>query len=268
MSEDQIKYLVTDAPELEDAEKRMIHEIIDLGDTTVREIMTPRVDMMFVEDTETVRAAIERMRGTGYSRLPVFHEDYDRIVGIAHIKDLVSPLLEGKEEEAVGRYAFEAFFVPETKGIYPLLSEMQTNRQQMAIVVDEYGGTDGLITVEDIIEEIVGEIVDETDSDDAYITALTEDEWLTDGRYPCEDAAALGWPVAVSNEYETIAGWLMDILDFVPQVGAEFTLSGFSFKVQSMRRHRISVIRVKRLAPCPDMQEPGMQEPGNQERPA
>lgn len=245
--EEQIKDLVTDAPELLDDEKRMIHEIIKLGDTAVREVMTPRVDMIMVEDTETVRQAIDRMRGTGYSRLPVYQEDSDSIVGIVHFKDLVGPLMDGKEEDSASAYMFKPLFVPETKDIYPLLSEMQTKRQQMAIVVDEYGGTDGLITVEDIVEEIVGEIIDETDSEDKYLTPLSDDEWLVDGRYPCEDAVEIGWPVSVSDEYETIAGWLMDTLDAVPQIGAEFELEGFSFKIQSMRRRRISIIRVKRL---------------------
>lgn len=247
VSEEEIKYMVTDADELLDDEKRMIHEIIALGDTTVSAVMTPRVDMILVEDVETVYQAIERMRGTGYSRLPVYQEDYDRIIGIAYFKDLVGPLMDGKENDPVGKYAYEALFVPETKDIYPLLSEMQTNRQQMAIVVDEYGGTDGLITVEDIIEEIVGEIIDESDPDDKYLTPLSDDEWLVDGRYPCDDSAELGWPVEESGEYETIAGWLMDTLDSVPKVGEELEIKGYSFKIQSMRRRRISIIRVKRM---------------------
>ena len=114
VSEEEIKYMVTDNDELLPDEKRMIHDILDLGDMTVHEIMQPRVDMILVEDTETVRQAVDRMRGTGYSRLPVFHEDIDRIVGIVHYKDLVGPLMEGKEIEPVADYSFEALFVPET----------------------------------------------------------------------------------------------------------------------------------------------------------
>lgn len=247
VSEEEIKYMVTDADELLDDEKRMIHEIIALGDTTVSAVMTPRVDMILVEDTETVYQAIERMRGTGYSRLPVYQEDYDKIIGIAYFKDLVAPLMDERQDDPVSKYAYEAMYVPETKDIYPLLSEMQTNRQQMAIVVDEYGGTDGLITVEDIIEEIVGEIIDESDPDDKYLTQLSDDEWLVDGRYPCDDSVEMGWPVEESGDYETIAGWLMDTLDSVPKVGDEFEIEGYSFKIQSMRRRRISLIRIKRL---------------------
>lgn len=247
LSEDEIKYMVTGNDALLDDEKRMIHDIIDLGAMTVREVMQPRVDMILAEDVETVRQAVERMRGTGYSRLPVYHEDYDQIVGIVHCKDLMSPLMDGKENDPVGDYAYETLFVPETKDLYPLLSEMQTNRQQMAIVVDEYGGTDGLITVEDIVEEIVGEIVDETDSEDKYLSKGSDGTWLADGRLPVEDAITAGFPVRESDDYETIAGWLLDTVDVVPQVGDEFDVRGYRFRIQAMRRRRISKIRVERL---------------------
>lgn len=256
VSEDEIKDMVTENEELADDEKRMIHEIIDMGDTVAHEIMTPRADMMTVEDTETVLQAIERMRGTGYSRLPVYHEDHDYICGVVKYKDLLTPLLEGRENDPVGPYAQEAFFVPESKDILPLLSEMQTNRKQMAIVVDEYGGTDGLITVEDILEEIVGEIGDETDVEDGkFVSTVAEGEWVVDGRLPAEDAAELGWPVSESDDYETIAGWLMDTIDVVPSMGDEFEIEGYRFKIQAMRRRRISTIRVSRIEPCADEQD-------------
>lgn len=247
VSEEEIKYMVTDNDELLEDEKRMIHDILDLGDMTVREIMTPRVDMMLAEDVDTVRQTVDRMRGTGYSRLPVYHEDIDCIVGIVHFKDLVAPLMDGKESEPVAEYAYEAMFVPETKDLFPLLTEMQTNRQQMAIVVDEYGGTGGLITVEDIVEEVVGEIVDETDRENPFIEQESETVWLVDGRFPVEDAVELGWPVEDSADYETIAGWLMSMLDSVPQVGEELEFGGYRFKIQAMRRRRISTVRVERL---------------------
>ena len=120
----------------------------------------------------------------------------------------------------------------------------------MAIVVDEYGGTDGLITVEDILEEIVGEIGDETDVEDGkYVSTVAEGEWVVDGRLPVEDAAELGWPVTDPGDYETIAGWLMDTIDVVPSMGDSFDIEGYRFKVQAMRRRRISTIRVSRLEP-------------------
>lgn len=247
VSEEEIKFMVTDNDELLDDEKRMIHDIIDLGDMSVHEIMQPRVDMILVEDVETVRQAIERMRGTGYSRLPVYHEDIDRIVGIVTYKDLIAPLMDGRENEPVAAHAYEAMFVPETKDIFPLLAEMQTNRQQMAIVVDEYGGTDGLITVEDIVEEIVGEIVDETDLEDAEVVQISANEWRVQGSLPCEDAAKLGWPVEESDDYDTLAGWLLAAMDYVPQLGDVYEQSGYRFVVRRMRRRRISIVGVVRL---------------------
>lgn len=255
VSEEEIKYIVTDNEELLDDEKRMIHDILELGDMRVHEIMQPRVDMILVEDTETVYQALERMHGTGYSRLPVYHEDIDRIVGIVHYKDLMEPLMDGKENDLVGAYAYQAMFVPETKDIYPLLAEMQTNRQQMAIVVDEYGGTDGLITIEDIIEEIVGEIIDESDRENPFIEQVDGDVWIVNGRFSVEDAEELGWPVEESCDYETIAGWLMSELDSVPQTGDEFTRDGYRFKVQSTRRRRILTVRVERLKDKQDVPE-------------
>ena len=157
-------------------------------------------------------------------------------------------MLDGETAAPVTDYMHDALFVPETKDLFPLLSEMQTNRQQMAIVVDEYGGTDGLITVEDIVEEIVGEIIDETDDAVPFVTNLTEDEWLVDGRLPVEEARELGWPVVESDQYDTIAGWLLDTLDAVPQVGDELVVDGYRFKVRAMRRRRIQGLQVKRLS--------------------
>ena len=247
VSEEEIKELVDDNEELLDDEKRMIGEILALDELTVSDVMQPRVDIIAVEDTETVRAALERMRGTGYSRLPVFHEDLDHIIGIAYYKSLIPAVLDGDTDGPITEHMQNALFVPETKDLFPLLSEMQTNRQQMAIVVDEYGGTDGLITLEDIVEEIVGEIIDETDSEVPYLTRLTEDEWLVDGRLPVEDAIELGWPVVASDQYDTIAGWLLNTADAVPQVGDELTVDGYRFKVRTMRRRRIRTVQVVRL---------------------
>ena len=248
VSEEEIKTLVDDADELLDDEKRMIGDILSLNDMTVSEIMTPRVYIMAVEDTETVRQALERVKGTGYSRLPVYHEDLDSIVGIVHCKDLIPAVLEGRLDDPAADYAFRPLFVPESKDVFPLLSEMQTNRQQIAVVVDEYGGTDGLITVEDIVEEIVGEIIDETDAQTDLVVKNGPGEWTVDGRLSVEDARELGFPVTESDQYETIAGWLMSVVDVVPRIGDEFTVGGYRFMVQSMRRRRIQKLRVTQEA--------------------
>ncbi len=244
VSEEEIKLLVTEQGTLLDEEKRMIHEIFELGDTVAREIMVPRVDMMLVEDTETVKTAVTLMQRSGFSRLPVFHEDRDRIVGIALLKDLVGPISEGAAHESVTKHMREPVFFPETKAILPLLSEMQSQRNQAVIVVDEYGGTAGLITVEDIVEEVVGEIADEFDRDRRFVTVLGDRDWMLDGRLPIEDALALGLPVSESDEYETIAGWLLAELGHIPVPGERLLFAGYEFRVAAMRRRRIARLRV------------------------
>jgi putative hemolysin len=263
VSEDEIKYLVTEQETLLDEEKRMIHEIFDLGDTVAREVMTPRVDMISIEDDASVKNTVERMRGTGFSRVPVFHGVPDRIVGVAMIKDLLVPLMDDRSDESITDYMRDPVFIPETKDILPLLGELQTSHQQIAIVVDEYGGTAGIITVEDIVEEIVGDITDEYDPDNKYQTQLSENEWLIDGRFPTDDAVALGFPVEEDEDYETIAGWLLDTIDSVPHVGESFDIDGYTFKVQSMRRNRISMLRVTKLPEPPPPEADGNTTPSS-----
>ncbi len=253
VSEDEIRYMVTDAEELTEEEKSMIHDVIDLGDTVAREVMIPRVDVVSVEDTCTCAEALDVMRRTGFSRVPIYHEDIDRIVGIAHIKDLITPMLE--EDAAsnhVSRYARSATYVPETKDIIPLLSEMQSSHNQMVIVVDEYGGTAGVITIEDIVEEIVGEIEDEFDPDNRYITQPDHNMWVVDGKFSIDDAIELGWPIEDNAEFETIAGFVLDLADKLPHVGDKFRKENYTFEVLSMRGRRLSMIRVTKETPQED----------------
>lgn len=246
MSEEDLIELLDEAPHLAEDEKRMIQDIIDLGDTLVNEICTPRVDVMLAEDDETGRVALERMRGTGYSRLPVCHDGIDDIIGIVHYKDLIGPLMDGSIDEPVTKFMYEPMFVPETKDVIPLLGEMQAKHQQMAIVVDEYGGTEGVITIEDILEEIVGEIADESDVGGEILTVVRPDVWRADGRFPIEEAIDMGWPVEQSDDYETIAGWLMETFDSVPAPGDAVEVDGFNFKIEKMRRNRISQVCITR----------------------
>ena len=249
VSEEEIKYMINEQDTLLDEEKRIIHEVFDLGDAVAHEVMVPRVDTTMCEDTDSVKEVMAVMRQTGFSRVPVFHEDQDDIVGIAHIKDLIEPMMNGGELDPVVKYTHEPTFVPDTKDILPLLSEMQTAHEQIVVVVDEYGGTAGIITIEDIVEEIVGEIEDEFDPDNKYLTRLSQREWLVDGRFPCDDAVELGWPIEESDDYETVAGWILDLCDSVPDIGEVFEVEGYKFKVQSMRGQRISLIRVTAPAP-------------------
>lgn len=258
VSEEEIKYLVTDAEELSEQEKSMIHDVIDLGDTKAREVMVPRVDMTAVEDSATLHEVLDLMRKTGYSRIPVYHGTVDKIVGIAHIKDLLQPILDQRSEaDKVSRYMRQTSYVPDTKDIITLLSEMQTAHEQMVIVLDEYGGTAGVITIEDIVEEVVGEIEDEFDPDNRYLTTISDGEWLVDGRFSIDDGIELGWPIEDSEEFETVAGFVLKLADKLPHPGDVFEVEGYRFHVQSMRGRRIALLRVE--VPAPETEGPAQE---------
>ena len=252
VSEEEIKYMVAEQEDLSDDEKRMIHEVFDLGDAVVRQVMVPRVDVTAAEDIQTAREVLGLMQKTGYSRLPVYHEDMDEVTGIVNIKDLIEPVLAGKGGAAVAEFTRPATFVPETKDLLPLLSEMRAEHVQMAIVVDEYGGTAGVITIEDIVEEVVGEISDEYDSDEKELTRLSEREWEVDGTYPVDDAIDLGWPIEASEEYDTIAGWIMYEADKLPEAGDVIEKDGWTFKVTSLDGRRIESVHVSAPEPTCD----------------
>jgi putative hemolysin len=242
--EEEIKMLVTEQGSLEEAEKRMIHEIFDLGDTVVREVMTPRVDVIAAQDTESITEVMALLQETGFSRVPVLQGDYDSIVGIAYFKDLVSPAASDVGDEAITTYMREATFIPETKDVISLLEEMQTHRRHMMVVVDEHGGTAGIVTMEDIVEEIVGEIADEYDTDSDHINAIRDKVWVVEGRTSVDDAIEVGFPLEESDEYDTVAGWFLEQLGHIPRAGERIEHEGFTFIVQNMRRRRIVRIRV------------------------
>ncbi len=249
VTEEEIKLLVTEQGTLLPDEKRMIHEIFELGDMVAKEIMVPRVDALMLEDTATVGDAIEAFRTSGYSRLPVFHEDADTVIGIAMLKDLVGPASRGGFEDAVADYVRPAVFVPETKPILVMLKDMQTAHNHLAVVVDEYGGTAGLVTIEDIVEEIIGEVADEFDRERKYITVLGPEEWMVDGLLSVHEAnETLGWDLPLSDEYETVAGWLLVELGHIPAGGEEVHHHDLVVSVDAVRRRRIARIRVSRTS--------------------
>lgn len=248
VTEAEIKLLVTEQGTLLEDEKRMIHEIFELGDMVAKEIMVPRVDMRMLEDTTLVEDAIDVFRESGYSRLPVFSGDADTIVGIAMLKDLVGPVTTGKLAAPVGTIVRPAVFVPETKPILTMLKDMQQVHNHLALVVDEYGGTAGLVTIEDIVEEIIGEVVDEFDVDRRYITTISPGEWVVDGLLSVHEAnETLGWNLPVSDEYETVAGWLLVQLGHIPTGGEVVRHRDLLVRVDAVRRRRIARLRVSQV---------------------
>ncbi len=254
VSEEEIKLLVRDQGTLLEEEKRMIAEVLEIGDTVAREIMVPRVDVDMIEDTSSVGEALPFFRRTGFSRVPVFHDDPDSVIGIALLKDLLEPIAEGESAGPLTQHVRPPLFVPETKPILDLLQEMRASHNHMVIVVDEHGGTAGIVTIEDIVEEIVGEITDEYDRDHRYIEPVGPGVWVVDGRLPVEDANEdLGLSVPESEEYDTLAGWVLTALGHIPVVGETAKIDGAELRVVAVRRRRIARLRVTaRPAQGPD----------------
>ena len=164
-AEDEIKRLIeeTDEEELEEEEREIIRSVFEFGESVAREIMTPRIDISGIKDTLTIEECVERVKESRHSRFPVYHENIDDVVGIVHVKELLKLIASDMRKDSIGQLAKKIEFIPETMPLNDLLQLMKKTRSQMVLVVDEYGGTEGLVTMEDVIEELVGEIEDEYD---------------------------------------------------------------------------------------------------------
>jgi CBS domain containing-hemolysin-like protein len=235
---------------IEPAERAMIHSVFELGDTIVREVMVPRTDMVFVERGKTLRQVLSLALRSGFSRIPVIGENLDDVVGIAYLKDVMTRIHEhpeGEKVEAVESIMRPATFAPDSKPVDDLLREMQAGHVHMAIVIDEYGGTAGLVTIEDILEEIVGEIADEYDRERPPV------EWLSDGsarvsaRLSVEELEELFGVSIDAEDVETVGGLLAHQLGKVPIAGSVATVSGLRLTAENLtgRRNRIGTVLVQ-----------------------
>ena len=232
---------------VEEQEKRMIRGIIGLEDQTAREIMVPRIDIAAadVEDGITKVAALINARG--YSRIPVYRENIDDIVGIVYAKDLLHAVTNGGAHQTLSQLLREPMFIPETKRLDQLLTEMRGARTHMAIVVDEYGGTAGLATIEDLLEEIVGEIEDEYDVAQPAMEVISDDEVVLDASAPTDVLRELFDQDVDSEEFDTVGGYLIDQLGRLPAVGDEIEAGALRLRVLSMSGRRLRRLRVTRL---------------------
>ena len=229
----------------------MVRSVFELGDTIVREVMVPRTDMVFIEADKTVEQALSLALRSGFSRIPVVGENEDDVVGIAYLKDIVAWSHEHPGAEATEKVATvirPASYVPDSKPVDELLRQMQAQRNHVAIVIDEYGGTAGLVTIEDILEEIVGEITDEYDNEQPPV------EWLSDGSARVTarlSATELGELFGVNLEeedVETVAGLLAHALGRVPIAGSTATVHGLRLTAENLagRRNKIGTVLVER----------------------
>ncbi|HEX2498093.1 MAG: hemolysin family protein [Actinomycetes bacterium] len=261
-SEAELRELVDLAEQsrvIEPAERRMVHSVFELGDTIVREVMVPRTDMVFVERGKTLRRALSLALRSGFSRIPVVGSGEDDIVGIAYLKDLAQRTYEyrdGESSERVESVMRPATFVPDSKPADELLREMQRDKIHMAVVIDEYGGTAGIVTIEDILEEIVGEIDDEYDVERASIQRLANGSVRVSARLPVEDLAEVFGISLEDGDVETVGGLLAKHLGRVPIPGASVTVEGLTLVAESTtgRRNRIGSVLVSRAEQPPSGQ--------------
>ncbi|MEV0650865.1 hemolysin family protein [Phytomonospora sp. NPDC050363] len=238
--------------EVEHGERQMIHSVFQLGDTIVREVMVPRTEMVWIEAEKTAAQARALALRSGFSRIPVVGEDIDDIRGVVYLKDLIRLSGDG-EDVKVGDIMREGTFVPESKPVDDLLREMQSARVHIAVVVDEYGGTAGLVTIEDILEEIVGEITDEYDVERAPVQRLADGSVRVTARLSVEDLGELFGVTLPEENVETVSGLLAQALGKVPIPGAEAVVEGLRLTAEGTtgRRNRIDTVLVRREAAEP-----------------
>ena len=260
-TEEDLRILVDAVEEtqaLEEDERDMIHSIFEMSDRDVSEIMIPRVDVFAVEATNSVLQVIDIAVSSGHSRLPVYEGDLDHVVGVVHLRDLAEAVRNDRGEYQVKELVRPLHVVPETKKIDELLREFQQEHIQMALVADEYGGSAGIVTIEDLVEEIVGEIRDEYDVEEERIQMLSEREAIMDAAISIHDANEVLPLNLDDDDYDTIGGLVYDRLAKVPSVGDEVELDHFTLKVLSTKGRRVQRVRVT-------MREPGDASPNGTE---
>ena len=230
---------------IEPAEGKLLQSIVDFGDRLAHEIMTPRIDVLTFDARTPIEELAKLFSESKYSRIPIYETTIDQITGIVHIKELFDAILKN-EKRTVQELARPPYFVLETKKVSELLHEFQSEHLQIAIVVDEYGGTAGIITTEDIIEEIVGEIADEHEDEEATIVDVGDGTYLVNGMLRVEELEEKLGANLSGEDYETVAGLIVTTLGRIPKVGAVVTKNGFKFEVERADRRRIYRVRVSK----------------------
>lgn len=234
---------------IESGERRMIHSVFELGDTIAREVMVPRTDVVYIERYKNLRQTMSLFLRSGFSRVPVVGENLDDIVGIAYLKDLVRRDFEQPDVEftqRVDEVMRPVYWVPESKPVDALLTELQARRQHIAVVVDEYGGTAGLITIEDVLEEIVGEITDEYDEEETDVEYLDDGTYRVSSRYPVDDLDELVGVAVHDEDVDSVGGLMAKQLGRVPIPGSIVEAHGLRFEAErvSGRRNKIGTVLV------------------------
>jgi putative hemolysin len=249
VTEGEIRAIVdlqAETGDLEQEEKAMIHQIFEFGERVAREVMVPRTDMVAISARATAGEAAQSATDHRISRLPVYRESLDSIVGVVHVKDVLPLLASGKGDTPVSSVLRQPLRVPETKNLGDLLTEFRRRRRSLAIVVDEYGGTAGVVTLEDLLEEVVGDIYDEYDVVRPSVERVGEGAVTLEGRMSIEDASKAIGIALPDGDYDSVAGLLYSHLGMVPKVGQRLALEGVVLVVEHLDGHRITRVRAVR----------------------
>lgn len=249
VTEEELRLLVTVGEEegiLEEAETDMITSIFEFADTPVREVMIPRIDMVTLESDATVDEAVDLALQGGFSRIPVYEETIDNIIGVLYTKDMLKQLRDDHNSLPIRELVRPAYFVPETKKLDDLLREIRQKRTHMAIVVDEYGSVAGLVTIEDLVEEIVGDIQDEYDREENLYEQVTQHEYIFDAKINLDEFNELMNTNLQNEDYDTLGGFLLSQLDKIPVPGDTITYENMTFTVLTTRGLRITKVKVER----------------------
>jgi CBS domain containing-hemolysin-like protein len=250
MTEDELRLMVEVGKEegvLEEDEREMIHNVFDLGDTAAREVMVPRIDMVTVEADDALDDATQIIMQGGFSRIPVYDDSINDIIGVLYAKDLLRVLASGQAPQKIRQLPLRsAYFVPESKRLDDLLHEMQRQRVHMAVVVDEYGAVVGLVTIEDVVEEIIGDIKDEYDKEEQIFEQVSDTEFLVDAKISVDDLNERIDADLPAQDYDTLGGFVYTQLDKIPAVGDVVTYKDLTITVLGTKGRRVTKVKIVR----------------------
>jgi len=253
--------VASEEDEIEEEEKELIHSIFEFGDTIVREVMVPRPDIVAIESDGTLRDVQELVLKHGYSRIPVFTEDLDDVIGLVYAKDVLKALHQGMSDMSLAEVVRPAHFIPEQKKVADLLRAMQKEKFHIAVVTDEYGSVVGLVTLEDLLEELVGEISDEYDREEPEVVQVGEGVYRVDGKVAIDEVNDLLDVELPDEEWDTVGGLMLGLLGSIPVEGEEVAFRALTFKAERVQGRRIAKVLITRRAP---EREPGTEEVGEE----
>ena len=250
LSEEELRAYVDEAEKeevIEQEEREMIHSIFEFGDTIVREVMVPRPDMVTVSVERSLQEVLEVILRSGFSRIPVYQRDIDDIVGLAYAKDVLRRLHDGQADKPLVDILRPAPFMPESMRAADCLREMRKRKSHMVIVIDEYGGTSGLVTIEDLLEEIVGEITDEYDREEPNVEPLPDGDYRVNARLAIDEVNELLDVELPATEWDSIGGLLFNLIGDVPREGQEVEFQGLRLRAERVQGRRVGRVRIHRL---------------------